>query len=73
MRFIHTFITNVIALVGSIASLILSRWLLELSTPARDFIWLQQQPAFWYVWRLRWYRGTEFFHQLRARKMLASI
>lgn len=73
MQYIRTFITNLLSLVGTFASLILSRWLLELSSPSRDWIWLQQQPAFWYVWRLRWYRGAEFFHQLRARKLLASL
>lgn len=73
MQYIRTFIANLLALVESCLSLILSRWLLELSTPARDLLWLQQQPAYWFLWRLRWYRGVEYFHQLRARKLLASL
>jgi hypothetical protein len=65
-------IMGAIHIADAIITLLLSRWLLELSTPEKDILWLKKQPGYQDFTRLKFYRGTEYMHQLRARRILAS-
>ncbi len=69
----EAFLTMVIEAVRvcfALATLILTRWLLGMSTPESDLAWVDS----WGIWsildRLQWYRGLEYFHQLRAWRLL---
>lgn len=69
MQFIHTFLTNLIDLASAVASLILSRWLLELSSPEKDLRWLRRQGWFEWLQALRWYRWPEYRYQLAFQRL----
>lgn len=54
----------------ALGSVILMRWLLDLAKPADDLAWLRRHVPAWSARRLDYYRGTEYIHQLRARRLL---
>lgn len=60
-----------LAIVASALSYLLARWLLDLSTPEKDW---EKLRRWWPGWpELRWYRGPEYFHQLRGTRLLESM
>jgi len=67
-----SFIIEVINVGGTLLAAIIMRWLLALSTPEKDFIWLKQQRWYKQLTRLKFYRGKEFFHQMRAWNVYSS-
>jgi hypothetical protein len=66
----RSMIEDLTRLIFALASLILSRWFLELSTPLEDLRWAcSQLQGLWSY--ARWYGGYEVMHQLRAMRLLA--
>jgi hypothetical protein len=61
-----------IHIVDAVLTLLLSRWLLELSTPEKDIKWLKRQKIYQECKRLNFYRGMEYIHQVRAKRLLSS-
>lgn len=61
-----------LALVASAFSYLAARWLLDLSTPEKDWETFCRWMTYFEV-DLRWYRGAEVFHQLRGARLLRSI
>lgn len=51
---------------------LLVRWIMTLSTPRKDWLWLKSTSFFDVLSRLSWYRGNEFHHQLRAYRLLTG-
>lgn len=51
---------------------LVTRWLLDLSTPEKDLKWLRRQHWYQQIARLKFYRGLEYFHQLKAWHVYTS-
>ena len=66
----RTFITNIIDLAFQVMYIFCMRYLLDMSTPRKYWIWLKNQPIYNIWFRARWYRGEEVFHQLTAWRLL---
>ncbi len=65
----HIWIACIIEMInvgGTLVAAILMRWLLTLSTPEKDLAWLKKQAWYKQLSRLKFYRGQEYVHQLRA-------
>lgn len=62
---------NVCYVIAALIVICLQRWLLGLSTPEKDRKWIEQTKLGSTFLRLKWYRGLEFFHQMRAKRILA--
>jgi hypothetical protein len=60
-----------IHIVDAVITLLLSRWLLELSTPEKDMKWIKKQKIYQEYKRLKFYRGMEYVHQVRAKRIWA--
>jgi hypothetical protein len=60
-----------IHIADAVITLLLSRWLLELSTPEKDLKWLKRQKVYQDYKRLKFYRGMEYIHQMRAKRIWA--
>lgn len=76
MLLVQKLMLEIISLSFTLASVLLIRWLLALSTPDNDWWWVQTQARhlYFYYDSLQWYRGTEYLHQLNASKIIdASI
>lgn len=62
---------HTLEIAAAICTYIAARWLLELSTPKEDIL------TFWRWWpldfELRWYRGLEYWHQLRGLRILEQV
>lgn len=71
MTLILTFISETITALYAILTVVISRWLMGLASPEDDLRWLQEQPLVRFLTRLKWYRGNEFIHQVRAKRLLA--
>lgn len=63
---------ELLQLTSAFVTLVLSRWLLGLSSPEQDRRWLHRQPWYQTLKRLKWYRGNEIIHQLRGMYVLQS-
>jgi hypothetical protein len=63
-------VEDLIHLAMGLLTLLLSRWLLEVSRPEDDILWSGKQLAR-LVHFLRWYSGCEIVHQIRARNILS--
>lgn len=70
MYAVRTFIAELITFSFAIASFVLARWIMELSTPQKDIAWVTGQPLWYELKRLRWYRGMEYIHQLRFKRLM---
>ena len=68
-----TILIELVSLVGTTIAVLLMRYLLMLSTPEQDYQWLQAQAWFQYLRRLRFYRGVDFFYQLRFWRMIDGL
>lgn len=74
MWMVQKLIVEILSFSLTIAATILMRWLLFLSTPQQDYYWLQHQGVWRWYSNLKWYRGTEYLHQLNASRIIeASI
>lgn len=60
-------------IVGTAIGVLLTRWLMGLSTPEKDMLWLEQQKWYNRLFRLRFYRGMEYAHQLKAGRILKRV
>lgn len=58
-------IGELLTLGFALASAIFVRWLLDMSTPGKDWRWVKRQFA--WVPNPRWYSAGEIFHQVHAR------
>lgn len=67
---LNTCIIECIHMSGTIISVLVMRWLLALSTPEKDMIWLQGQTWYRNLSLLHYYRGVEYLHQIRARRIM---
>ncbi len=66
-------LNNAIAICFALAHVLLSRWLLGLSTYEKDKRWLEQHSTLWNrLERLRWYRYPEYHYQLRFWRIVWS-
>lgn len=70
MSILTLIITESIQAAYAIMTVILTRWLMELASPESDLRWLRRQSWYQALLRLRWYRGNEIVHQLRAIRLL---
>lgn len=53
----------------AVATLLLSRWIMELSSPSKDWRTFQEWlDSMRFVWQ--WYAGREGFHQMRGLLIL---
>lgn len=68
-----TIMIEALHIAGTIISVLLTRWLLALSTPEKDLIWLQQQLWYQKIRRLKFYRGMELAHQWKAERILRKL
>lgn len=65
-------IIEMINLGSTLFAAIIFRWLLNLSTPEQDIKWIKA-TWFWKMCaRLKFYRGFEYVHQVRARRVYTS-
>jgi hypothetical protein len=67
-----TIIIEALRVCFALATLILTRWLLGMSTPEDDMRWVDSWPLWDFLHRLNWYRGVEYFHQVRAWRLLGQ-
>jgi len=58
---------KMLELIAALAATLMTRWLLDLSTPRRD--WRDLMATGWFD-HLSWWRGGEAFHQVRAWRLL---
>ena len=58
-------IGEVLTLGFALASAIFVRWMLDMSTPEKDWAWVKRQFA--WVPNPKWYKAEEIGHQLKAR------
>jgi hypothetical protein len=68
-----TILAEVVHVVGTFIAVLLTRWLLALSTPQKDICWLKQQHWYQRLFRLRFYRGMELAHQWKAERLLRHL
>lgn len=63
-------VENSFELVVGVLVYLAARWLLDLSTPEKDYVLVYR----WWplAFELRWYRGPEYWHQLRGLRILAA-
>lgn len=68
----HIIAKNIIetffAIAAAIGAYAAARWLMGISTPKRDIAEMQTWRIF--NLNLKWYRGLEYIHQLKARNLL---
>jgi hypothetical protein len=59
--------------LASLASAVCIRWIYNLSTPQKDYRAFKRFIASFekIVARFEWYRGLEYVHQMRAKRLLA--
>lgn len=75
MQFLfRAIVERVLDVLAAIGSYLAGRWLFDISTPEKD----KQEVQRWrFVQRfpleLRWYRGLEYFHQVRGARILAQM
>lgn len=63
-------IHNLLQLGVAIATIVLQRWLLDLSSPEKDMRWVRKQHAYWLWKNAKFYRGKDLLYQIRAKKIL---
>lgn len=57
----------------ALATFLLARWLLEISTPEKDLLVLQRYYTQVAGMNLSWYRGMEMYHQVRGYFLLRRL
>lgn len=62
---------HLLDIVAAVCSYIAARYLLDLSTPEKDWRAVQRWRLF--DIELRWYRGWEYFHQVRGMRILGRV
>jgi hypothetical protein len=67
-----TLIIELINVTGTLVAAIIMRWLLGLSTYEKDMIWMKSTNVYKFVDKLKFYRGKELIHQLRAWHVYSS-
>ena len=61
--FIRCLIENGMSLVATFLQLLITRWMLELSSAKEDLQWLEVKATMFHVKPLKWYRFPEYHHQ----------
>lgn len=69
--FISIITENTIVCAFAFVQFLIARWMLELSTPEKDMRWLKIRCPV--LFRLRWYRGFELWHQWQGARMLKTV
>jgi hypothetical protein len=64
--------TNALQILCAAIIVLLQRYLLGLSTWKQDRLWLERQTWYNELRRLRFYRGPEYMHQVRAKRLLSD-
>lgn len=64
--------TEIISVCGVTVSALIMRWLLGLSSYQKDILWIKQTKLWKTYARLKFYRGQEYIHQMRARRVYTS-
>lgn len=64
MEFLKAFLAVAVAWLSYLAA----RWMLDISSPEQDY----REMLTWPIFNIspKWYRGMEFWHQVRAWKLL---
>lgn len=65
-------IIEMINIVGVTVSTLIMRWLLGLSTIEQDIKWIKSTGLWKSCTRLKFYRGSEYMHQVRAKRVYSS-
>jgi hypothetical protein len=68
-----TICNNLFSLLCAAIIVFCQRYLLGLSTWEKDKRWLRRQKWYNTYERLRYYRGSEIIHQLRAYRLLETL
>jgi hypothetical protein len=68
--FIKCLIENGIALLTAFLQLLLTRWMLDLSSIKEDLRWLEVKGTLFSVPQLKWYRFPEYIHQVKFRRII---
>lgn len=69
-------LNNLLNFTTSVATLLVTRWMMELSTPQEDLqaTLVYIRPYYRNMVRMvRWYNGSELYHQLRAKRILMGL
>lgn len=66
-----TLIETAIQMGATLATVLLARWMYGISSPYADIAWLEQKLDSYRIGTLKWYRGLEYLHQLRGKRLLA--
>lgn len=58
----------------ALATMLLTRWMFELAKPEDDIRWMKNtlDDITFELKRLKWYRGMEYIHQIKFRRMFES-
>ena len=70
LNIVQLFLHNCVMLGFAMVQVILTRWLLALSSFKEDWAWLEAHNVIWFFRRLKWYRGPEYRHQLRFQRIV---
>lgn len=65
-------ITEMISIIGTTIATLIMRWLLRLSTIEQDIQWIKSTKLWKTYARLKFYRGSEYLYQVRARRVYSS-
>lgn len=65
-------ITEVISIAGTTIATLIMRWLLKLSTIEQDIKWIKSTKLWKTCARLKFYRGSEYLYQMRAKRVYSS-
>lgn len=71
-QLLTTIIIELINMGGTLIAAIIMRWLLELSTPKKDLLWIRSTSVYKFVDKLQFYRGKELLYQLKAKRVYTS-
>jgi len=58
------------SLVATFLQLLITRWMLELSSVKEDLQWLENKIPMFRVKPLKWYRFPEYLHQLNFWRVI---
>lgn len=70
---LESLINSLLQIGTALIITILQRWLLQLSTPEKDWCWFQRTRLYQAFQSAKWYRGLEVYHQARAYRLLGDV
>jgi hypothetical protein len=64
-------IIECISIASTTISVVIMRWLLQISSPEKDMQWVKKQEWCADLKNLRFYRGIEYIHQINFKRIIA--